>query len=99
MKVGVFKHAFVTCCLQEIDGCEGNAFDPAVLLPKAVSNIISSIIFGSRFEYEDETFKGSTQTVRFLCYTYIVDLIDLLIFVNEFFLKKIHVDFQFSIKL
>ena len=41
-----------------MDNQEAKPFDPALLLPKAVSNIISSIIYGSRFDYEDPVFKG-----------------------------------------
>ena len=43
---------------QEIDKMNGKPFDPAPIIPKAVSNIVSSIIFGSRFDYEDPVFKG-----------------------------------------
>ncbi|XP_053323537.1 cytochrome P450 2D20-like [Spea bombifrons] len=36
---------------------EGHAFDPYLLLNNAVSNVICSIIFGDRFDYNDKTFQ------------------------------------------
>ncbi|OCT83134.1 hypothetical protein XELAEV_18025673mg [Xenopus laevis] len=36
---------------------QGRPFDPHILLNTAVSNIICSIIFGERFEYDDHTFQ------------------------------------------
>ncbi|XP_070560496.1 cytochrome P450 2D4-like [Ptychodera flava] len=34
----------------------GEIFDPSHVLQKAISNVISTVVFGSRFDYEDEFF-------------------------------------------
>ena len=44
--------------MQEIESQRGEAFDPAQMVSKAVCNIISSLIYGSRFEYDDKVFQG-----------------------------------------
>ncbi|XP_019370423.1 PREDICTED: cytochrome P450 2D26 isoform X2 [Gavialis gangeticus] len=36
---------------------EGHPFDPLFLLKKAVSNVIDSLTFGERFDYDDEKFQ------------------------------------------
>ncbi|KAM4641340.1 uncharacterized protein O3C94_015739 [Discoglossus pictus] len=36
---------------------QGTPFDPTYLLGSAVSNVICSIVFGERFDYEDKSFK------------------------------------------
>lgn len=33
---------------------EGKPFDPVFILSRSVSNIICSVVFGSRFDYDDE---------------------------------------------
>jgi len=48
-------HTEVRYLLEELTAEEGRPFDPSECLPKAVSNIICSIIYGSRFEYTDES--------------------------------------------
>ncbi|XP_062871977.1 cytochrome P450 2J2-like isoform X2 [Trichomycterus rosablanca] len=44
------------CLIKEILKQEGKAFDPIHLTMNAVSNIICSIVFGDRFEYDDRRF-------------------------------------------
>ncbi|KAM8844893.1 cytochrome P450 2K1-like isoform 3-T3 [Spinachia spinachia] len=43
--------------IKEFEGHEGQPFSAAKSINYAVSNIISSIVYGSRFEYGDEEFK------------------------------------------
>ncbi|XP_045746338.1 cytochrome P450 2F5 [Mirounga angustirostris] len=40
--------------LAELKKTEGKPFDPTFVLSRSVSNIICSVIFGSRFDYDDE---------------------------------------------
>ncbi|VFV38994.1 cytochrome p450 2f1-like [Lynx pardinus] len=40
--------------LAELRKTEGKPFDPTFVLSRSVSNIICSVIFGSRFDYDDE---------------------------------------------
>uniref|UniRef100_A0A672Z1L3 Uncharacterized protein n=1 Tax=Sphaeramia orbicularis TaxID=375764 RepID=A0A672Z1L3_9TELE len=47
-----------THCAQEITGYKGKPFYPHLIINNAVSNIICSLVFGHRFEYDDEKFKG-----------------------------------------
>ncbi|XP_072287203.1 cytochrome P450 2C8-like [Pyxicephalus adspersus] len=42
--------------VEEFKKKEGNLFDPTDSLRLAVSNVICSIVFGERFDYEDENF-------------------------------------------
>ncbi|CAJ0939240.1 unnamed protein product [Ranitomeya imitator] len=42
---------------EEIGKNEGTAFDPTHLLTLAVSNVICSVVFGKRFDYEDVKFR------------------------------------------
>ncbi|XP_073497652.1 cytochrome P450 2C8-like isoform X2 [Phyllobates terribilis] len=44
------------CLRDELKKLKGSSFDPTYLLTLAVSNVICSIVFGERFEYEDEKF-------------------------------------------
>ncbi|XP_071981291.1 cytochrome P450 2C18-like isoform X3 [Engystomops pustulosus] len=44
------------CLRDELRKHTGSSFDPTYLLTLAVSNVICSIVFGERFEYEDEKF-------------------------------------------
>ncbi|XP_062871968.1 cytochrome P450 2B4-like isoform X2 [Trichomycterus rosablanca] len=44
------------CLIKEILKQEGKAFDPIHLTMNAVSNIICSIVFGDRFEYDNQRF-------------------------------------------
>ncbi|XP_061453640.1 cytochrome P450 2G1-like isoform X3 [Rhineura floridana] len=42
--------------LEEFRKTNGLPFDPTFFLSRTVSNVISSVVFGSRFDYEDKTF-------------------------------------------
>ncbi|XP_060114370.1 cytochrome P450 2G1-like [Heteronotia binoei] len=42
--------------LEEIRKTEGSAFDPTFFLSRSVSNVICSIVFGRRFDYQDQGF-------------------------------------------
>ncbi|KAJ6663662.1 hypothetical protein lerEdw1_009741 [Lerista edwardsae] len=42
--------------LEEFRKTRGLPFDPTFFLSRTVSNVISSVVFGSRFDYEDKTF-------------------------------------------
>ncbi|XP_073673764.1 cytochrome P450 2M1-like [Garra rufa] len=44
--------------------CKGSAFSPADMLFNAVNNVICSIVFGHRFEFEDPQFKSLLRTVN-----------------------------------
>ncbi|XP_070534292.1 cytochrome P450 2J2-like [Ptychodera flava] len=51
----VTEEAYHLC--MEIRKLQGEAFDPTHFMTNAIANIISSIIFGKRFEYDDPTFR------------------------------------------
>ncbi|XP_015262505.1 PREDICTED: cytochrome P450 2G1-like [Gekko japonicus] len=42
--------------MEEFRKTKGLPFDPTFFLSRTVSNVISSVVFGSRFDYEDKTF-------------------------------------------
>uniref|UniRef100_A0A8C0JH70 Uncharacterized protein n=1 Tax=Chelonoidis abingdonii TaxID=106734 RepID=A0A8C0JH70_CHEAB len=42
--------------LEALRGTKGLPFDPTYFLSRTVSNVISSVLFGDRFDYEDEEF-------------------------------------------
>ncbi|XP_075692296.1 cytochrome P450 2C23-like [Rhinoderma darwinii] len=46
------------CLIDELKKRAGSSIDLTYLLTLAVSNVICSIVFGERFEYEDEKFLG-----------------------------------------
>ncbi|XP_051718048.1 cytochrome P450 2M1-like [Ctenopharyngodon idella] len=50
--------------VEMIKKCEGSAFSPADMLSNAVANVICSIVFGHRFEFEDPQFKFLLRTVN-----------------------------------
>uniref|UniRef100_A0A8C3VTS7 Cytochrome P450 family 2 subfamily F member 1 n=1 Tax=Catagonus wagneri TaxID=51154 RepID=A0A8C3VTS7_9CETA len=50
--------------LEELRNTEGKPFDPMVLLNRSVSNIICSVIFGSRFDYKDERLLTIVQLIN-----------------------------------
>lgn len=46
-----------SCCLiDELKKHKGSPLDPTYLLTLAISNVICSVVFGERFEYDDEKF-------------------------------------------
>ncbi|XP_025068830.1 cytochrome P450 2G1-like isoform X1 [Alligator sinensis] len=50
--------------LEEFRKTEEKPFDPTYLLSKAVSNVICSIVFGNRFDYEDKVFLSLMQMMN-----------------------------------
>ncbi|CAH2314066.1 cytochrome P450 2G1-like [Pelobates cultripes] len=42
------------CLVAELRSYKGKSFDPTTILVQCVSNVISSIVFGSRFEYNNK---------------------------------------------
>uniref|UniRef100_A0A8C0JFU5 Uncharacterized protein n=1 Tax=Chelonoidis abingdonii TaxID=106734 RepID=A0A8C0JFU5_CHEAB len=46
----------VRCLVQELAQTQAAPFDPTFLISRAVSNVICSILFGGRFEYQDGSF-------------------------------------------
>jgi hypothetical protein len=47
----------VDCLIEELEKYENEAFDIQTLLNTSVSNVICSLLFGKRFEYDDSKFK------------------------------------------
>ncbi|XP_062977592.1 cytochrome P450 2C20-like [Elgaria multicarinata webbii] len=45
------------CLVEEMAATQGKSFDPRRRISQAVSNVICSVIYGSRFDYNDETFQ------------------------------------------
>ncbi|XP_060131233.1 cytochrome P450 2H1-like [Zootoca vivipara] len=50
--------------VQVLQKTEGHPFDPTIHLSHAVSNVICSIVFGNRFEYEDKNFIFLLDTIK-----------------------------------
>ncbi|XP_060131234.1 cytochrome P450 2C20-like [Zootoca vivipara] len=50
--------------VQVLRKTEGHPFDPTIHLSHAVSNVICSIVFGNRFEYEDKNFIFLLDTIK-----------------------------------
>nr|XP_034973341.1 cytochrome P450 2C18-like [Zootoca vivipara] len=50
--------------VQVLRKMEGHPFDPTIHLSHAVSNVICSIVFGNRFEYEDKDFIFLLDTMK-----------------------------------
>ncbi|KAM4695588.1 cytochrome P450 2G1-like [Rhinophrynus dorsalis] len=46
----------VQCLVEELRTYKERPFNPATIISKAVSNVISSIVFGKRFDYSDKRF-------------------------------------------
>ncbi|KAM9113701.1 cytochrome P450 2G1-like [Pangshura tecta] len=51
------------CLLEEFRKTQGAPFDPIFNLSRAVSNIICAIVFGNRFDYEDEKFTALNKLI------------------------------------
>ncbi|XP_029390575.1 cytochrome P450 2A12-like [Mus pahari] len=49
------------CLIKMLQGTCGAPIDPTIYLSKTVSNVISSIVFGNRFNYEDKEFLSLLQ--------------------------------------
>jgi cytochrome P450 len=47
----------VDCLMTELENYENRVFDIQTLLNSSVSNVICSLLFGKRFEYDDSKFK------------------------------------------
>ncbi|XP_078096014.1 uncharacterized protein LOC144510443 [Mustelus asterias] len=50
--------------MQEIQSHQGQPFDTTVPVTSAMANIICSIVFGDRFDYEDKVFRTITRLIR-----------------------------------
>ncbi|XP_025912729.1 cytochrome P450 2G1-like [Apteryx rowi] len=50
--------------LQELRDTQEQPFDPTYFLSRAVSNVICSIVFGNRFDYQDEDFLALLQMMN-----------------------------------
>ncbi|XP_068106855.1 cytochrome P450 2G1-like isoform X2 [Hyperolius riggenbachi] len=52
------------CLLEEFKKTKQTLFDPTFFLSRAVSNVICSVVFGKRFEYEDKKFLTLLQLIN-----------------------------------
>nr|XP_020642977.1 cytochrome P450 2G1-like [Pogona vitticeps] len=50
--------------LEEFRKTKGKPFDPTYFFSRAVSNVICSIVFGNRFDYEDQEFQTLMEMIR-----------------------------------
>nr|XP_020642981.1 cytochrome P450 2G1-like [Pogona vitticeps] len=50
--------------LEEFRKTKGKPFDPTYFFSRAVSNVICSIMFGNRFDYEDQEFQTLMEMIR-----------------------------------
>ncbi|XP_027701631.1 cytochrome P450 2S1 isoform X1 [Vombatus ursinus] len=46
------------CLVEALQNTQGSLLDPSLLLSQAVSNVTCILLFGSRFDYEDEKFRA-----------------------------------------
>ncbi|XP_012790981.1 cytochrome P450 2S1 [Sorex araneus] len=60
----VLIQAEVGHLLEALRDTQGQAFDPSLLLAQATSNVMCSLLFGRRFPYEDEEFRGAVQAAK-----------------------------------
>nr|XP_034976839.1 cytochrome P450 2G1-like [Zootoca vivipara] len=51
------------CLAEEFHMTRGTPFDPTFILSQAVSNVICSIVFGNRFQYDNEKFLTLTKLI------------------------------------
>ncbi|KAA0723646.1 Cytochrome P450 2J2 [Triplophysa tibetana] len=63
MEQRILEEVKYICSLLE-ESAGGKAIDPQYLFHQAASNIIASIIFGSRFSYQDEYFQTLVRTME-----------------------------------
>ncbi|XP_007070979.2 cytochrome P450 2G1 isoform X1 [Chelonia mydas] len=54
------------CLVEEIRKTRGSPFDPSLPVSHAVANVISSIAFGDRFDYQDQTFLSLLDVIQSL---------------------------------
>ncbi|XP_074978745.1 cytochrome P450 2G1 isoform X2 [Caretta caretta] len=54
------------CLVEEIRKTKGSPFDPSLPVSHAVANVISSIAFGDRFDYQDQTFLSLLDVIQSL---------------------------------
>ncbi|CAM5172798.1 unnamed protein product [Eretmochelys imbricata] len=54
------------CLVEEIRKTKGSPFDPSLPVSHAVANVISSIAFGDRFDYQDQTFLSLLNVIQSL---------------------------------
>ena len=57
-------HEETRCFLNELAKHSGEPFDITTYLPKTVSNVICSIIYGSRFDYNDDVFVANIDALE-----------------------------------
>ncbi|MCQ7614215.1 cytochrome P450 [Salmonella enterica] len=50
--------------LEEIRKTKGTPIEPTFYLSRSVSNVISSVVFGSRFDYEDKQFQNLLEMIK-----------------------------------
>ncbi|XP_070793557.1 cytochrome P450 2C5-like [Pituophis catenifer annectens] len=52
------------CLVEEVGSMQGHSFEPRRRCTGAVSNVISAVVFGNRFDYKDQTFIENQKTVE-----------------------------------
>uniref|UniRef100_A0A670JHF6 Uncharacterized protein n=1 Tax=Podarcis muralis TaxID=64176 RepID=A0A670JHF6_PODMU len=65
------------CLVEALAATKGNlGFDPTTRITSAVSNVISSVIFGTRFDYADKTFLKLDVSSSFQLYSAVPKILD-----------------------
>ncbi|XP_026548275.1 cytochrome P450 2C29-like isoform X1 [Notechis scutatus] len=54
------------CLVEEVGSIQGQPFEPKRKCTSAVSNVISTVVFGNRFDYRDQTFIENQKTMESL---------------------------------
>uniref|UniRef100_A0A8C5S9I7 Cytochrome P450 n=1 Tax=Laticauda laticaudata TaxID=8630 RepID=A0A8C5S9I7_LATLA len=54
------------CLMEEVGSIQGQPFEPKRKCTSAVSNVICAVVFGNRFDYQDQTFIENQKTVESL---------------------------------